>query len=256
MPEDQAAAATHWRQTILESGRRFGRWTVVAGPFLRPAPSANRPAHRQSWYLCRCDCGAEREVRASQLTQAKSGSCGCLVRELCSKMAVTYNTKHGASRDKGCPEYHVWTILRSRCQNPRDKGWRRYGGRGITVCGRWNRDFSAFLADMGRRPSSGHSIDRVDNDGGYWCGRPECPDCGPIGRGPNCRWATPKEQSSNMRNNVMLEHDGKRLTQSEWARITGLNYTTITYRLRRGLSVAEALTRRPKYNRKDGDGRA
>lgn len=253
MPENKSTRSTHWRQRIIPVGTRFGRWTVIDGPFLRPSPSRNRPDCLISYWLCRCECGTEREVRASSLCQGKGRSCGCWGRELCSAMSVKHSTKHGGTvRSHPHPEYHIWQSLRGRCQNPRDKGYHRYGGRGITVCDRWDRDYTAFFADMGSRPSPRHSIDRIDNNGGYWCGRKECGDCGPLGRKPNCRWATPKEQSSNLRNNVYLEHDGKRFTQSEWARITGLNYTTITYRLRIGCSVADALTRPTKYNRKAG----
>jgi len=73
-----------------------------------------------------------------------------------------------------------------RCNNPNAKEYKNYGARGITVCDRW-RDFPAFLADVGERPSSGLSIDRINNDGNYEPG--------------NVRWATPKEQSNNTRRN-------------------------------------------------------
>lgn len=80
------------------------------------------------------------------------------------------------------PEYMIWVAMRQRCLNPRMPAWHRYGGRGITICPAWGR-FGQFLADMGPRPSSAHSLDRIDNDGHYEPG--------------NCRWATWSEQNAN-----------------------------------------------------------
>jgi hypothetical protein len=75
--------------------------------------------------------------------------------------------------------------MRNRCNNPNNKEWWNYGGRGIKVCQRWQDSYENFLADMGRRPSLSHSIERQDNNKGYEPG--------------NCRWATPKEQGANRR---------------------------------------------------------
>jgi len=107
--------------------------------------------------------------------------------------------------------------------------YHRYGGRGITVCQRWREDRAAFFADMGE-PPPGSSIDRLKNDLGYWCGKAECPECGPAGREPNCRWATNIEQGANKSTNVLMTHAGKTLTMAEWSRITGISYRDIRNR--------------------------
>lgn len=119
----------------------------------------------------------------------------------------------------------------------------RYGGRGIKMCYRWRRSFEAFLADMGLRPSARHSIDRVQNDLGYWCGKPECPECGPTVRAPNCRWATKREQSRNTCHNRRIQFRGRTMILADWSAETGIAAPTIRYRLKSGWTVEDALTK-------------
>ena len=111
-------------------------------------------------------------------------------------------------------------------------GHKRYGGRGIRVCERWLKSFEDFLADMGLCPGSGFSIHRIDNDGDY------CPE--------NCCWATSEEQGNNKCNNIFLEHDGRRLTISRWARVKKLSRQLIHLRLSRGWDVAMTLDTPPR----------
>lgn len=81
------------------------------------------------------------------------------------------------------PEYRTWQMMKNRCLNPNAYDYAYYGGRGIQLCDKWALSFEAFLADVGRKPSALHTLDRVNSDGPY---APE-----------NCRWATRKEQSQN-----------------------------------------------------------
>jgi len=81
------------------------------------------------------------------------------------------------------PIFRTWANMRQRCYNPNSPQYPNYGGRGISICERWN-DFNTFVQDMGPRPD-GHSIDRIDVDGNY--------------EPSNCRWATNSEQLSNRR---------------------------------------------------------
>lgn len=93
-------------------------------------------------------------------------------------------TKHSeASHKSRSREYVSWCAMKGRCNNPSDPSYDRYGGKGITVCDRWNGSYENFLADMGRRPSLRHSLDRIDNAGNY---EPK-----------NCRWATQSQQNFN-----------------------------------------------------------
>ena len=85
------------------------------------------------------------------------------------------------------PEYCAWNRMKDRCYNKNYQFYKYYGGRGITVCDRWRNSFSNFFADMGNKPSTRHSLDKVDNNGNY--------------EPSNCRWATPLEQASNKSNN-------------------------------------------------------
>lgn len=189
-------------------GRRFGRLTAIQ-------PVARSKGWKIVW-LCLCDCGNEARVFAGNLTRGHTVSCGCAFLETI--------TKHGSARDSGkTDEYRIWTAMKARCRNP---GHARYGGRGISVCERW-QTFENFLEDMGPRPPR-MSIERKDNNGDY---TPE-----------NCKWATQTEQARNTCQNVNLTFKGETLCVTEWAERTGLNRDMIQGRLRKGWSIERTLT--------------
>jgi hypothetical protein len=123
-------------------------------------------------------------------------------------------------------ERRAWFNLNSRCNNPNTPLYHAYGGRGIRVD---YQSFEEFLADIGPRPSSKHSVDRINNDGNYAVG--------------NCRWATTAQQASNTRQNVVVEFNGERKTVTEWAYSIGIKPNTLQYRLYRGWPIEKALSR-------------
>jgi hypothetical protein len=121
--------------------------------------------------------------------------------------------------------------MKARCHRPKDSAFEKYGGRGIRVCDRWRASFENFIADMGRRPSDDHSIERQDNDGDYE------PD--------NCVWATKSEQMRNRRgwgSVSRVEINGVLKTTAAWARELGTSQTTIDERIKRGWSPERAVT--------------
>jgi len=198
----------------------FGRLKTIGPRFLLPTgPTAKRHAFQ----VCSCVCGSVRVVRTNNLASGNTTSCGCLNSELVAKCNVTHNTTHGES-DK-TPEYLCWCNMQKRCCNPNHKAYHSYGGRGIHICERWRGPdgYSNFLADMGRRPSKSHSIDRIDVYGNY------CPE--------NCRWATSKEQTRNRTTTRLVTHNGKTQCLTDWAAELGTGRVTLARRLKRGLTL-------------------
>lgn len=190
----------------ITPGTRFNLLTVLG-----PAPGI----YGCHFVFCRCDCGAEKAIKAAAVRCGDIKSCGCMARD----PVVRKSLKHGMCRR---PEYKVYTAMKQRCVNPKNASFANYGGRGITVCDRWLASFENFIEDMGRRPVGG-TLERINNDAGY---SPE-----------NCRWASRRAQSINRRVAVVVDMNGTMMPLADAAITLALNYSTAYYRIRHGIPL-------------------
>lgn len=136
--------------------------------------------------------------------------------------------------------YYAWVDMIKRCNNPNNINYKNYGGRGVTVCNRWqenNKGFDNFLKDIGEPPTKNHSIDRIRNNKGYYK--------------ENCRWATRKEQTRNTRRNRLITFDGITQCVADWAVKYKIDYTRLWRRMYQlKWSVEKALTTPIRKRRK------
>lgn len=192
-------------------GATFGKWTVVGPPF-----SIGRDNDFQS--VCRCTCGRIGVVTVRNLRSGQSLGC----------KPCGYRWKYKCGHKR---LHRIWHGMRSRCYRDYDINYHNYGGRGITVCDEWNRDFDAFAEwALANGYADTREIDRIDNDGNY------TPD--------NCRFVTRVQNSNNRRTNKRFFGFGESRTISEWAADERcvVSYQTIQYRLIHGWSVERAMT--------------
>ena len=195
------------------TGQKFNRLTFIKRVYgyYRGNGSPN------VMWLCKCDCGKEIISEPKPIKLGYTKSCGCYSAER--------KVKHGMTKTR---MYKIWSCMRNRCYRKTDISYKRYGGRGITVCDEWRNSFENF-----RDWACGHgykedlTLDRIDVNGKY---EPN-----------NCRWADMKTQCNNRQNNIRYECNGKNLTLSEWEEITGNSYGAMKERIKKGWDIESAL---------------
>lgn len=195
-------------------GERFGRLSVL---------SFHHRDKYKVFVLCHCDCGTEKIISTSDLKSGRTRSCGCLRAEM-----QTTRTKNKIKNKK--LEW-VYQSMKIRCNNPKNKQYKNYGGRGIKVCDEWNdkwgfRKFEKWALENGYK--DGLSLDRINNNKGY---SPE-----------NCRWTDLFAQANNRRTNRTFDINGSILTLKQIADMYKLNYFSLRSRIHLGWNIHKALS--------------
>lgn len=200
-----------WRRENL-IGKRFGKLTVIKLSYIEG---------KISKWLCKCDCGNEKEILAKNLKKGRTLSCGCLAKQ----KRLEKITKHGYAKTR---LDNIYYGIRKRCYNITDPAYKWYGGRGIKMCGEWLNDKRIFFDwALGNGYNKKLSIDRIDNNGDY---APE-----------NCRWVSAEIQAKNRRSNHILVYNGESHNIKDWSVIIGVSESTIYRRLKKGLTINEVL---------------
>lgn len=173
------------------------------------------------YWNCVCICGREIKVRANSLRTGHVKSCGCTKSEI----LVKEKTTHGWCYT---PEYQIWGHMISRCKATKGRDYKAYTSKGIKVCERW-RLFENFIADMGKRPTNKHSIDRINSNGDY--------------EPSNCRWATQQEQIINRSCTLYIIHNGNNIPFSVFCKEHNLVYNRSVLWLKAGFSSNEIIAK-------------
>ena len=193
----------------IKSGDKFGKLTVIKE--VEPYYVCNKPRRK---FKCICECGNTKDILLYCLTSGHTTSCGCEQK----RKASISNYKHGLS-DKH-PLYEVWKNMKNRCNNPNATEYSSYGGRGITICEDWSKNFISFYNwSMLNGWSPTLSIDRIDNNGNY------CPE--------NCRWTTSYIQRNNTTKNHYLDYNNRTYTLATLSDYLKIPYNVVRYRISR-----------------------
>jgi hypothetical protein len=203
------------RPVVDLTGQRFGRLVAIR--------SVGRKFGGNTYWLCRCDCGAEKEIRGSALRSKKPGtnvwSCGCGAKERCAELGRLHGPLRRTHGGSGTPAFVSWVGMIRRCHDASHPSFAHYGGKGIAVCDRWRASFKNFLADMGMRPA-GRTLNRKLSSGNYEPG--------------NCEWATQEKQHADRSCTIWLTHQGETLPMARWAQRLGVSIKTLWSRRRLG----------------------
>lgn len=194
-------------------GQRFGRLLVIERLGKKPGITG-----RAIYWLCECDCGSIVEVSGVELRRGNTVSCGCY--------SIDRSTIHNGRHTR---LYSIWGTLVKRCENNKYKGYKNYGGRGITLCKEWRefKNFQKWARESGYEDTL--TIDRIDNNGNY------CPE--------NCRWVDMKVQNRNKRSNRIISFGNDACCMSEWGERIGEKGQLIRDRIDKlGWTIKEALT--------------
>lgn len=200
------------------TGQKFNKLTALY-------PTDERSSGKNIIWVCQCDCGKLTKANSGQLQNGKKKSCGCWVIERMSNL----NRSHGGRHER---LYLVWMDMRRRCYDPKEMGYKNYGGRGIKVCDEWHdySEFRKWALEHGYDENAARgecTLDRIDVNGDY------CPE--------NCRWTNMKAQCSNKRNNRYLTYCSETKTVKQWIETLGLRGSTVYNRLKVGFLPSAVL---------------
>lgn len=179
------------------------------------------------YFVCRCDCGKFTRVQPYNWRKGFVKSCGCMSKQLLHEALYNPNARNKKRL------YNIWIGMKMRCYNKKERSYKYYGYRGISICDEWRNDFSCFEEwALSHGYSDDLSIDRIDVNGNY--------------EPSNCRWATIIEQANNKRpveRRVKLTIDGVEKSLIEWCDIYGVSTQFIHYRIKNGMTAKEAFER-------------
>ena len=189
------------------TGKKFGKLEVIG---------VHDTGSRKTYYVCQCDCGNVKVVRADALISGATKSCGCIKQEQ-DKANLAANHSHKMS---GTRIYETWQDMKRRCYNKQNARYDRYGGRGITVCDEWLNNFQSFYDwAISNGYSDDLTIDRIDNDGNY--------------EPSNCRWSTGKERWNNRSSNTNITMGNGTKSLMCWCEIFNVDYKKVYARYKR-----------------------